>query len=108
MHIHQGAYRYLKKKEKKKRKLPKKKKRKKRSTDHPRATIFVFEFRHYLPRFSHFLQVSRADSRANIVARGRRRKEFKEKYVEQITKEEISGLKSDEMTTTIRERILKR
>lgn len=90
MHIHQGAYRYLKKKKKKRENYLTKKKRKKRSTD--RATIFVFEFRHYLPRFSHFLQVSRADSRANIVARGRRRKEFREKYVEQITKEEISGV----------------
>lgn len=44
MHIHQGAYRYLKKKKKKKRKLPKKKKKKEKidgssSSDHLRLRI---------------------------------------------------------------------
>lgn len=42
MHIHEGAYRYLKKKKKKKRKLPKKKKKKEKidgSSDHLRLRI---------------------------------------------------------------------
>lgn len=72
MHIHEGAY--LKKK-KRENHL-----KKKRSTDPPRATIFV-EFRHYRCRFS--LSRFPAGSRANIVARGKQRNTFRKKYVEQ-------------------------